>query len=71
MAVTTRSQENLVTAKISAPPCSTWIEVQYEHVQAVVPMQQVNKAATTISEVKRPMLSQLMFARMSWKRLNH
>jgi hypothetical protein len=52
-AATTHSQEKLVTAKISAP-CSTSIEVQYvEHVQPVVPLQQVNKAAATISEVKK------------------
>jgi hypothetical protein len=52
-AVTTHSQEKLVTAKISAP-CSTSIEVQYvEHVQPVVSIQQVDKAATTISEVKK------------------
>jgi hypothetical protein len=51
--VTTCSHEKLVTDKISAP-CSTSIEVQYvEHVQPVVPIQQVNKASTTISEVKK------------------
>jgi hypothetical protein len=43
--VTTRSQEKLATAKFSVT-CSTSIEVQYvEHVQPVVPMQEVNKAA--------------------------
>jgi hypothetical protein len=42
-----------VNAKISAP-CPTSIAVQYvEHVQPIVPLQQVNKAATTISEVKK------------------
>jgi hypothetical protein len=49
--VTTRSQEKLATAKVSAP-CSTAIEVQsVEHVQLVVPMKQDNKAATMISSV--------------------
>jgi hypothetical protein len=51
--VTTRSQEKLATTKFSVT-CSTSIEVQYvEHVQPVVPMQQVNKAAATISEVNK------------------
>jgi hypothetical protein len=51
--VTTRSHEKLATTKISAP-CSTSIVVQYvEHVQPVVPMQQVNKAAATISDVHK------------------
>jgi hypothetical protein len=50
---TTHSHEKLATAKILAPG-STSREVQYvEHVQPVVPMQQVNKAAATISEVKK------------------
>jgi hypothetical protein len=53
MAVTTHSPEKLVTTKISAT-CSTSIEVQYvEHVQPVVPMQQVNKASATISDVQK------------------
>jgi hypothetical protein len=53
LAVTTRSQEKLATAKISTP-CSTPIEVKYvEHVQPVVPMQQVNNASSMISEVKK------------------
>jgi hypothetical protein len=51
--VTTRSQEKLATAKVSAP-CSTSIEVQsVEHVQPVVPMKQDNKAAATISSVPK------------------
>jgi hypothetical protein len=46
--VTTRSQEKLVTAKVSAP-CSTSIE----HVRLVVPVKQDNKASATISLVRK------------------